>query len=1174
VRIFSLAGACGIAVLFSGVLIAQGSINSVTPNTTPAYSPATAITISGSNFAAQSSVVFSPPNGPATTITPDEIQAAQIAATIPANLLSTAGTAQIAIRNGSGTLSNQIPFTITSPVAVSVTPDSAVAHSRPVEVKIAGSNIAGAATVSFTGPTGATLTVTPSQVQAAQITATLPAVLLSTAGTAQIAIQNGPGALSNQLPFRIGASVSVTPPALKDGTAGEPYSDSVTASGGAAPYTWSLFSGALPPGLALSSSGTVSGNPTTAGPALFAVQVTDASGAVATASVFMTVKPAGLSITTTAFPSGVLNFEYPQQVLTASGGVAPYSFAITSGSLPAGLTLTDGVISGTPTAAGTSSFTITASDSAGKQGSAQTSIVIRGAGTDLLLLSGGVSFSLMTGADALPGAQTVAVQSTDVSQTLKYSTAVSSASWLAVASDGATPGTFTLNLTQAALSLPAGTSNATVTLTCTSTACASKTQTFAVSLAVASPPAQLRVASTPLSFHALTTASAQSQSLTIQNAGSGSLNIMSVTCGAPWCSVGTLPSSVSSGPGAQVEITVDPSKLPAGSDSNQKFTYRTSVEITTSAGSASVPVILFVPARPYLSLSQFGDQFSMQAGGVPGNPSGSLLVTAIGGVANWTATADPAADWLTVTTPSGTASDSQPGGVVYSINSKAASLSPGVYYGNIVVDSTNASSAALNFVVILIVKPATRPPILVVSPGALIFVTNAGVSPSPQKILVFTNSTAPLSWQAAATANDSGNWLSIVDKGTASASVPGQSTVTVDATKLTQGIYSGHVNYALGNAGIRTVDVTVIVLRAGLPVPNARSAGDSAAFTPKDECSPTSLLLKPTGFAGNFAAPAAWPTPISMTFINDCGKPVTKGQLIVTFSNGDPPLPLSLASAASGLYTGTWTPHNPSGQLTMNARGSAPGFSPAITSVASSVVPNAAPVLTPNGTVHPYNPLIGAALAPGTIVAIYGSNMATVPTQPTTTPLPIRVNGTSVLMGGIPAPLFYVSPTQINAQIPFELDPSKEYQIIVNANGALSTPQPLQLSAASPGLDAFPDGAIVALHSATGALVTADNPARSGEYIVMFLLGMGATDNPVTTGDVSSLSTLNHALSTPTLTLGGKPVPVFFAGLTPGLVGLYQINLQIPDVDVDGNLVLTVSQNGDTSNSTILPVLH
>ncbi|HVY92422.1 MAG TPA: Ig domain-containing protein, partial [Bryobacteraceae bacterium] len=723
---------CWLAFVVSGALFAQGTISSVTPNSTPAYSPATAVTISGSNFASPSSIVFTPPNGPATTISPTQIQAAQIAATIPANLLSTAGTAQIAIQNGSGALSNQIPFTITAPIATSVTPNSAIAHSKPVAVTIAGSNIVSTAVVSFTGPTGSTLTVTPTQVQAAQIAATIPAALLSTAGTAQIGIQNGPGALSNRLPFTIGPSVAIKAATFTAVSVGKAYSQTLTAAGGTAPYTWSLFSGALPPGLGLSSDGTISGVPTTPGPAAFSIQVTDASGAVATAGELLTVEAAGVTVTSTSFPSGILNFQFPQQVLTASGGAAPYTFAVTTGSLPAGLTLANGIISGTPTASGTSTFTITATDSAGAKGSASLSLVIRGAGTDLLLLSGGVSFSLNTGASALPVPQSVSVQSTDVSQTLQYTTVVSSAPWLSVTSDGVTPGTVLLSLTPAALSLNAGTNNATVTLTCTSTACATKSQTLAVTLVVSSPPAQLNVATTPLTFHVSASgAPAQSQNLTIQNAGSGTLNITSITCGLPWCSVGSFPSTLSAGPGTQVVITVDPSKLPTGADYTLKPNYLTTVQITSSAGSASVPVILSVSAKPYLSLSQSGNQLNIQAGSsTPGNPPGSFLVNASGGTANWTAAVQPGADWLTVVTPSGTASDAQPGGVVYSINSAAASLAAGTYFGNIVVDSTNASSAALSFIVILNVTPATQPPTLAVSPGALIFVTNAGANPA------------------------------------------------------------------------------------------------------------------------------------------------------------------------------------------------------------------------------------------------------------------------------------------------------------------------------------------------------------------------------------------------------------------------------------------------------------
>ena len=142
--------------------------------------------------------------------------------------------------------------------------------------------------------------------------------------------------------------------------------------------------------------------------------------------------------------------------------------------------------------------------------------------------------------------------------------------------------------------------------------------------------------------------------------------------------------------------------------------------------------------------------------------------------------------------------------------------------------------------------------------------------------------------------------------------------------------------------------------------------------------------------------------------------------------------------------------------MTITARATAAGLPAATAQIAGAVVPNAAPSITPNGTVHPYNPQIGGALAPGTIMAIYGSNLASIAAQPTTTPLPTAMNGTTVLIGGIPSPLYYVSPGQINVQIPFELAPSKQYQVVVSANGALTTPQPIQLTQATPGLDAFP----------------------------------------------------------------------------------------------------------------------
>jgi uncharacterized protein (TIGR03437 family) len=179
-----------------------------------------------------------------------------------------------------------------------------------------------------------------------------------------------------------------------------------------------------------------------------------------------------------------------------------------------------------------------------------------------------------------------------------------------------------------------------------------------------------------------------------------------------------------------------------------------------------------------------------------------------------------------------------------------------------------------------------------------------------------------------------------------------------------------------------------------------------------------------------------------------------------------------------------------------------------------------------------------------------------------------------VTIGGIAAPLYYVQPTQILAQVPFELSASQQYQVVVNANGVPTAPQTIQLVAAAPGLAANADASIIAQHWDDGSLVTASNPAVPGEYLVMYLVGMGGVNNAVPTGAATPLNPLSSVTTTPVVTLGGNQVPILFAGLTPESVGLYQIDIQMPNVSSGGNLLLTVAQGGVVSNTTILPVQY
>jgi hypothetical protein len=160
------------------------------------------------------------------------------------------------------------------------------------------------------------------------------------------------------------AELAITTKSLPNGTVGTAYSQTLTASGGVTPYTWTLTAGALPAGLTLSSSGTISGTPTAAGKANFSVKVTDSSTPTAqSVSQPFSITITGLTITTRNLPNGVAGTAY-SQTLTASGGITPLTWTLTAGALPAGLTLSSsGTISGTPTAAGKASFTVKVTDS-------------------------------------------------------------------------------------------------------------------------------------------------------------------------------------------------------------------------------------------------------------------------------------------------------------------------------------------------------------------------------------------------------------------------------------------------------------------------------------------------------------------------------------------------------------------------------------------------------------------------------------------------------------------------------------------------------------------------------------------------------------------------------------------------------------------------------------------
>lgn len=157
--------------------------------------------------------------------------------------------------------------------------------------------------------------------------------------------------------------ITIAPTTIPSATVATAYSQTLTASGGTAPYTLAVISGALPAGLTLSASGTLSGTPTASGSFSFTVAATDATAATGTRAYTLTVAPPTLTLAPPTVPAATENTSYNQTV-SASGGVAPYTYVISSGALPAGMTLSSaGVLSGTPTVSGSFNFDVSATDS-------------------------------------------------------------------------------------------------------------------------------------------------------------------------------------------------------------------------------------------------------------------------------------------------------------------------------------------------------------------------------------------------------------------------------------------------------------------------------------------------------------------------------------------------------------------------------------------------------------------------------------------------------------------------------------------------------------------------------------------------------------------------------------------------------------------------------------------
>lgn len=402
-----------------GTTVASGASITYSPN--PGYAGAdsftyTATNSSGTSVPAMVSITVETPVKTPQTITfaPPGAQNFSTSPTLTASSTSnltvsfTSSTTGVCTITSSGTLTfvSAGTCTINADQAGNATylPAAQVSQSFYVNPVTPGAPTIGTATagdrqalVSFTAPafnggasiTGYTVTSSPGGFTGSGSSSPIAVAGLTngTAYTFTVTATNSAGtgaasAASNSVTpvSSVPPTITLAPTTIANPTVGVAYSQSIAAAGGAAPYTYAISAGSLPAGLSLSPLGVVSGTPTAGGVYNFTITATDSStgtGAPFTGSrvYFFTVAAPTLVLSpgSGSLPSATVGGAYSQG-FTASGGTAPYTYAITSGSVPTGLSLAaNGTLSGTPTVAGSYNFTVTTTDSSTGAGAPFTS---------------------------------------------------------------------------------------------------------------------------------------------------------------------------------------------------------------------------------------------------------------------------------------------------------------------------------------------------------------------------------------------------------------------------------------------------------------------------------------------------------------------------------------------------------------------------------------------------------------------------------------------------------------------------------------------------------------------------------------------------------------------------------------------------------------------------------
>jgi uncharacterized protein (TIGR03437 family) len=503
-----------------------------------------------------------------------------------------------------------------------------------------------------------------------------------------------------------------------------------------------------------------------------------------------------------------------------------------------------------------------------------------------------------------------------------------------------------------------------------------------------------------------------------------------------------------------------------------------------------------------------------------GPSAASQSISIAGASIGFSATVTSGGTWLQISPATGAG----PATLTASVNT--AGLTSGSYNGQITIAFNDGTPSQAIGVTLTIAVPAQ----IEVSSTFLEFIAERGSSPPAQSLQV--------TFSGATTTVVQGNapWLSVSQSNAATL------LISVNPLGFANGAYEAVLAISAPGASTALVRVRMTV-----------QDGPQFLISTKQI---------------TFTYQAGRPNPPAQTFsVNATGRhfsfTVASNQpwLSVTPQAAMTPVFLNVMTSPAGMGTGVYD-----GIIALSSTDAT--NSPQSVAV-RLIVQSSTPIFTASHILNAAT-LAPGPLAPGSLFTITGTNLAIATLRSSSTPLPTSIGETSVSFGGIAAPLLYVSATQINGQVPFEVGLGQT-AIVVTRAAIASAPAVVTIAQIAPGLFQTDSGRAAVLNQ-DGAANDVLNPAAPNSIISAFLTGQGAVDHPAATGWPALADPLSLTTSEVEATFDGQTsAEVLFAGLAPTLVGVLQVNLRVPVLSV-GDHTLVVSINGMASNPAAVSI--